>query len=575
MMDDNTQQESQPSLRHVAGLTALSAMSLWLAQPPLAIWPLAMIALLPLLLLVTRQHSLSRRTYLTVWLIMTVYWLITLQGLRHAHWAMYFCWMALAAYLAVFPVCFVIAARWMIRRRFPLFLAVAVAWTGQECLRNYLLTGISACMLGHTLADVPILIQIADLFGSYGVSFLIAAINAGLFQTLRSIPRRQADRERLVDGTAVMLMLAATLLYGRNTIGPTNHGTLDESVGQSLGTFALVQRSETVEYAQELGREQEMFRAYATDTIAAMERAGGAVDAIVWPESMFTAGNPWMIADPDAAIPAGADPNMTSVDLQQAVAESRAYFSQRAGYLLDAVAAAQPGKPRPHLIVGTGVVHYRQQPEIYCGLVHLNPQAEVENWYGKMHLVMFGEYIPIITHIPGLRSLVPPGLGLKTGPGPQRFAVGDAVVSPNICIETAVERVTVNQLRQLRASGQPADLVITVTNDGWFDDSSVIDHHRRCAQLVAVACRRPILSAANNGPTVWIDPDGQIVDQIEKGTAGVLLAKPQRDTRTSLYLRIGDWPARICAAISLLPAFTFIRGRREKRRSDQSTGTEG
>jgi apolipoprotein N-acyltransferase len=453
----------------------------------------------------------------------------------------------------------------MVTHRVPLFLAVATAWTGQECLRNYLLTGISACMLGHTLADVPELIQIADLFGSYGVSFLLAAINAALFQAVRLLGKAPPPRrELLVDGSAALLMLVATLIYGRTT----DRASSEASSAAPLGTFALVQRSETVEYAQEPGRELEMFRAYAAETISAMEQADGRVDAIVWPESMFTAGNPWMLADADAEVPMAAGANMTPLDLQRAVAENREYFSQRAEALLDAIDASRPGEPRPYLIVGSGVVHYRQQPEVYCGIVNIDPRAQVQSWYGKMHLVMFGEYIPLLPYVPGLRSLVPPELGLKTGAGPQRFLIGDTVVSPNICIETAVERVTVNQLRSLRSSGQPADLIITVTNDGWFDDSSVIDHHRRCAQLVAVGCRRPILSAANNGPTAWIDSRGQVVEQLETGAHGVVMAKPERDARTSLYLRIGDWPARGCAAISLLPLTTLVRRRRANATGD-------
>ncbi|MCH5372968.1 MAG: apolipoprotein N-acyltransferase, partial [Planctomycetes bacterium] len=562
--DDRTHQEFPPA--RIGGLALLSTALLWMAQPPWMLWPLSMIALVPLLPLVITSNPISRRGYVIIWMIMTLYWLVSLQGLRHAHWAMYFCWIALAAYLAVFPLWFLFAARWMVTHRVPLFLAVATAWTGQECLRNYLLTGISACMLGHALADVPALIQIADLFGSYGVSFLLAAINAALFQAIRLLGKEAPSRrELLIDGSAALLMLAASLIYGRATAREPSAA----SSPAPLGTFALVQRSEPVEYAQEAERELEMFRAYAAETISAMEQADGPVDAIVWPESMFTAANPWMIADADAKVPAAAAANMTPIDLQRAVAENREYFSQRAKALLDAVAASRPGAPRPSLIVGSGVVHYRQQPEVYCGIVNIDPQAKVQNWYGKMHLVMFGEYIPLLPYIPGLRSLVPPELGLKTGSGPQRFLIGDTVVSPNICIETAVERVTVNQLRSLRRSGQPADLIITVTNDGWFDESSVIDHHRRCAQLVAVGCRRPILSAANNGPTAWIDSRGQVVEQLETGSSGVVMAKPLRDARTSLYLRIGDWPARCCAAISLLPLISLVR-----RRGKEASGNQ-
>ena len=79
------------------------------------------------------------------------------------------------AYLAVYFALFVMIVRQMLMRRLSIWLAAPIAWVGLECIRNYLLTGISAAMLGHTMADVSMMIQIADLFGSYGVSFVVPA----------------------------------------------------------------------------------------------------------------------------------------------------------------------------------------------------------------------------------------------------------------------------------------------------------------------------------------------------------------------------------------------------------------
>ena len=215
------------------------------------------------------------------------------------------------------------------------------------------------------------------------------------------------------------------------------------------------------------------------------------------------------------------------------------------------------------------MIRYAEQVEMYSGVVHIKPSSVESSavaaepssveWYGKTHLVMFGEYIPILPWIPGLKSLVPPSMGLNTGPGPSRMTIGDTIVAPNICVETAVERVCVNQMRALRSDGPLPDVLVTVTNDGWFDDSSVVDHHLRCAQLVAVGCRRPILSSANNGPTAWIDSSGQIVDQLDTGENGAVIAKPIRDPRTSPYVRIGDWPATGCAMFCLVIPFVARR----------------
>ena len=126
-------------------------------------------------------------------------------------------------------------------------------------------------------------------------------------------------------------------------------------------------------------------------------------------------------------------------------------------------------------------------------------------------------------------------------------------VLPVICIETAVERVVIRQMNQLRDQQKSVDLLVTVTNDGWFDDSSVIDHHLRCGQLVAVASRCPMLSAANNGPTAWIDSNGRIVEQIDTGGAGAIIACHNRIqekvcTSGSGPGRLGFVCSRVCTA---------------------------
>ena len=187
----------------------------------------------------------------------------------------------------------------------------------------------------------------------------------------------------------------------------------------------------------------------------------------------------------------------------------------------------------------------------------------MQSWYGKTHLVLVGEYNPVLGSLPGIRSILPM---LTQGDGPKQFVVGETTVAPNICIETAVERVTINQMGAMHFQQKLPDVIVTVTNDGWFDDSSVIDHHLRCAQLVAVGARRPILSSANNGPTTWIDSCGQIVKRLETGTNGAIIATPSKDSRTSLYIRIGDWPARLLAIVCIIYLLGIFRDWRNQRR---------
>ncbi len=575
--------------KNVAALAAATALLMWVSQPPLVIWPLAMLAIVPLLKIAVIAGRLGRREYMLIWLAGFVYWAISLQGLRHANPLIYPCWIALAAYLATYMVLFVLILRQMLVRRFPIWLAAPFAWVGVECIRNYLLTGISAAMLGHTLADVPVMIQIADIFGSYGVSFVIVSINVALLEVWMLIqnrkpsdsqPERSQDsvwQARLLKATsrssliasiiAAIVLVSATLGYGSLRLA--------ESVDQQLATFALIQRNERVEYQQDESREFEIFENYAQQTIVSVNGSERDIDAVVWPESMFSGALPWRIAEQYANPPAAFE--MPAAEFHALIKQNREYFLQRARDLQNAIAVTRRSPGLRHLIAGCGVIYYGKMPEVYSGVVHVtgdfvnqaggDQQVPPVDWYGKTHLVMFGEYIPLVSKIPWIADYVNSiGLGLATGPGAKAFMINGTAVSPNICIETAVERVTVNQLASLRSKGEMPDVVITVTNDGWFDDSSVIDHHLRCGQFVAVGCRRPLLSAANNGPTAWVDSCGRIIKRLPTGTNGAVIATPLRDQRESLYLRIGDFPARILGLLCVVFGVdAFLRLRREKQ----------
>jgi apolipoprotein N-acyltransferase len=102
----------------------------------------------------------------------------------------------------------------------------------------------------------------------------------------------------------------------------------------------------------------------------------------------------------------------------------------------------------------------------------------------------------------------------------------------------------------LREEGNEPDILVNLTNDGWFRGSSEHDLHLSCAVFRAIECRKPFLIAANTGFSAWIDADGRIVEQGPRRAAHVIIAQPKLDGRRSLYLAWGDWPAGVCLAIT-------------------------
>jgi apolipoprotein N-acyltransferase len=118
------------------------------------------------------------------------------------------------------------------------------------------------------------------------------------------------------------------------------------------------------------------------------------------------------------------------------------------------------------------------------------------------------------------------------------------------------------QVNALAAEGKEPDILVNLTNDGWFWGSSELDLHLICAVFRAVECRKPFLIAANTGFSAWIDGDGRILEQGPRRAPGVIVAEPQIDGRHSWYLAHGDWFAGVCLAVCVPFGLVGMRRRR-------------
>ena len=523
-------------------LAATGAVLLWLSQPPVGISVMAWIAVVPWLAYASRP-SRSRRDQLHFFLIAMVYWTLTMQGIRHAHPAMYAALIAFGFYLACYSFALIVLVGQVARsHRFPIWLATPVIGTGLECLRNYLLTGISAVMLGHTQVHIAPMIQLADAFGSYGVTFLILFLNSSIYHALSTKMKTRTVCWRPI--IFALLLVSINLGYGIWRLRQADEAA---KVQIKRTTIALIGRDEEIVFIQDAQRELEIFDAYFQQSIEAAKKAAegsGYLDAVVWPESMYTGSLPWLEIDKPKSKDAAFD-----LDMAALIEERRSDFRRRSAQVQSAIQRITGQPSNPHLIVGCSVVRYSESPRMYSGVVHVGDQGQVVQWYGKAHLVMFGEYIPLIDYLPFIHRFVPPGMGIAQGEGPISIEVGGLKLTPNVCIETAVERVVPRQVAELSERRLAPEVIVSVTNDGWFDSSSIVEHHLRCSQLVAVTCRRPVLISANGGPTVWIDGSGRVIERIAFDENGSILAHIVTDGRWGLYQNIGDWPARVMAAV--------------------------
>jgi apolipoprotein N-acyltransferase len=517
-------------LRSTFGLSLLAGLLFWLSIPPCDFWLLAWIAPVPWVLLVRQQRLEGRRPYLSIWIAGFLFWLAALYWLTLPHWATSFGWLALSFYLAFYMPAFVGLARVAVHQwRWPVILVAPVIWVGLEFVRSYLLTGFMMVVIGQTQYQWITLIQVADLFGAYGVSFLVLLVAACL---ARMIPW---GGSRIVWWPIMpaVVAIAAALGYGWfRTSG---------DYLQPGPKVALIQGSIDTTLKADPAQNSVIFDHYFKLTLQAIRRAAD-LDLIVWPETMFRYS--WFTFDDDYK--PSADEKFTSDQLEAASHQ--------------AVENVVLPLRVPMLLGIDNVNHTNRGTERFNAALLVDRDGSVLGKYAKTHLVMFGEYVPFAKQYPFLYKLTPLGAGLTRGKTAQAIESHGVVYSPNICFETTLARVIRRLVNEGRnAVGKEPQVLVNLTNDGWFWGSSELDLHLICGVFRAVECRKPLLIAANTGFSGWIDSDGRIVQQGHRRAEGVLIARPGLDTRHSFYLRYGDLFCLPCLAICTIATIAGLR----------------
>lgn len=536
---------SLPWHRTALALSLASGVLLWAAFPPLNLGLLAWLAPLGWLALIRAEVLPGKRPYRGIWLVGLVHWLVLLQFVRLPHWSAYFGWAALSLYLSVYPLAFVGLSRVAVHRmRVPLILAAPVVWTGLELLRSYLFTGFAVALLGHTQVGLLPIIQISDVFGAYGVSFVVMFGAACLASMLPFRDRRSphVGRWRLWPAAPLAAVVVVCLAYGYFRLYEKPPGADDERVAR----VALIQRCFETRFDSDLetglARAGANFKDYLDATVNVCRENPG-LDLVVWPESMFAANEPDVQFQDEIQPPPDADPEL----FEERARSVQGAFHDKATYAARKVNRAGRGDEwigHTQLLVGCeSYVCGPHPPRRYNSALLIDPEGEVKERYYKMHRVMFGEYVPFGKLIPWLYALTPMSEGLTAGTGPQEFRVAGLRLAPSICFETTVPQLIRRQIVALEKDGSPPDVLVNVTNDGWFWGSNALDLHLTCGIFRAVEQRRPLLIAANTGFSAVVDGNGHVSHKGPRFASGNIVADIKADGRHSLYRQIGDFPA--------------------------------
>jgi apolipoprotein N-acyltransferase len=511
--------------------SALSGLALALSYPHADLWGLAFVALAPFLLALERSDAVDalRNGYAcgVVFFLTLLYWVagvvVTYGGLP---WPVALLVLALlvvylATYFAVFAL--VIAASW--RRFGPLgLLAAPVAWVGCEIVRGRALTGFPWGLLGYSQAANLPLLQVSALGGIYAVSFLVMVVNAGLALLWVRARRRRgaavaAPRGALAAAAAAILAALAAHLGGALAI----RSGMREAEAEPV-RVATIQANVPQERKWDAAQEERILADLDRLTRQAA-RSGARI--IVWPESS----SPFSVHLPHR-VQSGGPPE---------VREHRAYTDRLTGLASDLEVG---------LIVGS--VDYRVEGgrlEALNSALSVAPDGTLGPSYDKVHLVPFGEYVPLERLLFFVNRVVRGAIaGFAGGTRFDPLPTPAGKAATFICYEAIFPEL----VRRI-AAGEGAFLV-NITNDAWFGRTAAPRQHLAMAAVRAVENRRHLVRAANTGISALVDPYGRIISRTRLGETAVLVGSIGARRGTTPYARAGDLFAWGCAILTLLHA---------------------
>jgi apolipoprotein N-acyltransferase len=554
-----------PPQGYIVGLLAMcSGLLLWTSYPPLDWGPLAWVALVPLLQITRHPEPVSRQG-VWIWLGGAVFWLSALQWMRLGDVWMYPAWIAHSCYLACYWPAFIWLTRLGVQRfRLPLLVVAPVCWMGLEYLRAQLFTGFAWYLLGHTQYRWVNLIQISDLSGGYLVSGLVLLGNAAVAECVPlewlmgaglvrpgTLPA-QGTRSLWLRyrGIAITLALVALAVgYGalRRSHAPFETGP---RVALIQGNFPATTKPLTAE------EYRETFRVYHALTGLSVPHQP---DLVVWPEGMFR----WPLLS--------VQDDLSDEELSQLGLAPKEWRSRETELALKDLA----NKTKAGMVLGISAVDAtRNGIQAYNSAVFVQPERGVQGRYDKVHLVPFGEYIPLARTFPVLGSFVPYGAdgGLYPGTAYHVFEHEQWQFIPLICFEDTVPHLVREMVAAAGRAGQPADCLVNLSNDGWFHGSSEHDQHLITAAFRCIETRTPMVRAANMGISAIIDGDGVLREpevfidwdaertgdpprkslrdprtgRLHRQLNAVLVSTVPLDPRHSLYVLGGDWLGIVC-----------------------------
>ncbi len=537
-----------------------SAALLTLIHPPIGFSALAWFALVPFILACAPDAKI-KPLLLSAYVISFFYWLINL------YWIVPITvlgWLAFCLYTALLWPILALCLRTCRKKKIPLFIAAPILLVGAERLQGFLLGGFFWRYLAHSQYANLTIIQIADIFGAAGVSFLVAMVNGLIAELLIAAKEKKLLKPNIFIKTALIACLViAAVLYGnwrikqsKNTVHPGPEvAAIQSNVPQS------VKRS--------FQNAESIFKDLTEQSQQALKFKPA---LIVWPETMVQA-----ILDKQIwPILKSPEDNIEFHNKLSRLARDKACL----------LVGAYGGK----LLLDENSIDYPIARYNSAFLYHPDGKQDPKR-YDKIHLVPFGEFIPFRKTWPGLFKILmkftPYNYDYSIEPGTQYTIFN---IKPEnqknditynfgvmICYEDTVPEIA-GKFTLDENGNKRLDWLVNISNDGWFvrfkDEkilpSTELAQHAAICAFRAVENRVSIIRSVNAGISCLIDTNGRIKNGFSAGNlpkkamertgcSGWFVARIPIDDRITFFSKTGQWLSPACALCLVLIVIISIK----------------
>lgn len=420
----------------------------------------------------------------------------------------------LAAWLATYIAFFSMLLTSLCASPMRLLLLSPALWTALEYIRTFLLTGLPWELLGYSQYQQLSIIQMADIFGVYGVSFLIALANAAFLILLLYVNKSAWGGHRisptLASTAAAVLILAAGASW---SYGTWRIQSVDDQLRTAPTCLAMIVQGNVDQSI----KWDPAFQQRTTEKYIRLSLPAGPdkPELIVWPET---------------ATPFYYQQNSALGRLVQSAIQS-------AGTCF---------------LIGSPSFVQKKIVEYYNSAYLINSNGAITGKYDKAHLVPFGEYVPLNKWLPFIGKMVQAAGDFRQGTAGGTLSMKDTQLGVQICYEIIFPDLA------RAAVLNNAGFLVNITNDAWFGRTAAPRQHFSMAIFRAIENKRFLVRSANTGISGFIDPLGRITGSTALFEEKALTRPVAVMELKTFYTRYGDIFAKTCVAVAVIFGIWYL-----------------